>query len=101
MGTKAAVLAFAQVFAAELLERKIRVNAVAPGFIDTPTLGLASLTSEQRAGFHEIGDQVTPMKRHGTSSEIAKAAIFLAFEATFTTGVELPVDGGISTVDNP
>lgn len=101
MGTKAAVRAFAQVFAAELLDRKIRVNALAPGFIDTPTLGLASLTPEERKEFHDIGDQVTPMKRHGTVAEIADAALFLAFDATFTTGIELPVDGGISTVDNP
>jgi len=101
MGTKAAVKAFAQVFAAELLDRKIRVNALAPGFIDTPTLGLASLTSEQRKDFHAIGDQVTPMKRHGTVTEIADAALFLAFDATFTTGIELPVDGGLSTVDCP
>ncbi|HMO52685.1 MAG TPA: SDR family oxidoreductase [Kiritimatiellia bacterium] len=101
MGTKAAVRAFAQVFAAELLDRKIRVNALAPGFIDTPTLGLASLTPEERKEFHDIGDQVTPMKRHGTVSEIADAALFLAFGATFTTGIELPVDGGLSTVDNP
>lgn len=101
MGTKAAVRAFAQVFAAELLDRKIRVNALAPGFIDTPTLGLASLTPEERKEFHDIGDQVTPMKRHGTVAEIANAALFLAFDATFTTGIELPIDGGISTVDNP
>lgn len=101
MGTKAALRAFAQVLAAELLDRRIRVNALAPGFIDTPTLGLASLTSEQRQAFHEVGDQVTPMKRHGTVAEIADAALFLAFDATFTTGIELPVDGGLSTVDNP
>jgi NAD(P)-dependent dehydrogenase (short-subunit alcohol dehydrogenase family) len=101
MGTKAAVRAFAQVFAAELLDRRIRVNALAPGFIDTPTLGLASLTPAERKEFHDIGDQVTPMKRHGTVAEIASAALFLAFDATFTTGIELPVDGGISTVDNP
>lgn len=101
MGTKAAVRAFAQVLAAELLDRKIRVNALAPGFIDTPTLGLASLTAEQRMEFHDVGNQVTPMKRHGTVAEIANAALFLAFDATFTTGIELPVDGGISTVDTP
>lgn len=101
MGTKAALRAFAQVLAAELLDRRIRVNALAPGFIDTPTLGLASLTPEQRQAFHEVGDHVTPMKRHGTVAEIADAALFLAFDATFTTGIELPVDGGLSTVDNP
>jgi NAD(P)-dependent dehydrogenase (short-subunit alcohol dehydrogenase family) len=37
-----------------------------------------------------------PMKRFGHPEEVAKAAVFLAFEATFTTGAELPVDGGVS-----
>ena len=37
-----------------------------------------------------------PMKRFGTSDEIAKAVLFLAFDATFTTGLEIPVDGGWS-----
>jgi NAD(P)-dependent dehydrogenase (short-subunit alcohol dehydrogenase family) len=37
-----------------------------------------------------------PMKRWGTSEEIAKAVLFLAFDATFTTGAEIPVDGGWS-----
>ncbi len=39
---------------------------------------------------------MVPMKRFGTSDEIAKAVLFLAFDATFTTGAELPVDGGWS-----
>lgn len=98
-GTKAALLAFARGMAAELLPRRIRVNAVAPGFIDTPTLGLPGISPEDRDAFARAGDEATPMKRHGTMQEVARAALFLAFDATFTTGVELPVDGGISTVD--
>ena len=39
---------------------------------------------------------INPMKRWGTSEEVAKAVLFLAFDATFTTGAELPVDGGWS-----
>lgn len=101
MATKAAVRAFSQVLAAELLARKIRVNCLAPGFVDTPTLGVAGLSSEERAAFAAIGDAMTPMKRHGRMDEVAAAALFLAFDATFTTGVELPVDGGLSTVDAP
>ena len=101
MATKAAVRAFSQVLAAELLGRNVRVNCLAPGFIDTPTLGVAGLTTEERRALAEIGDLATPMKRHGTVDEIAAAALFLGFDATFTTGIELPVDGGISTVDSP
>jgi len=100
-GTKAAVRAFARAFAAELLPRRIRVNAVAPGFINTPTMGVAGFSAEERAALMKVGDEVTPMKRHGTSEEVARAALFLAFDATFTTGVELPVDGGLSTTDAP
>jgi NAD(P)-dependent dehydrogenase (short-subunit alcohol dehydrogenase family) len=94
-GSKAALRAFAQVFAAELVTKGIRVNAVGPGFIDTPTLGVAGLTSEERAVMAKLGDQVTPMKRHGTADEVARAAVFLAMDATFTTGIELAVDGGL------
>ncbi|AKJ31904.1 SDR family oxidoreductase [Caldimonas brevitalea] len=101
LGTKAAVTAFVRSFAAELLPRRIRVNAVAPGFIDTPTLGLAGLTPEQRAEVSALGDAITPMQRHGNMIEVARAALFLGFDATFTTGVELAVDGGLSTVAVP
>ncbi|MCW7536797.1 SDR family oxidoreductase [Aquabacterium sp. A7-Y] len=101
LGTKAAVTAFVRSFATELLPRRIRVNAVAPGFIDTPTLGLAGLSPSQRAEVAALGDAITPMQRHGKMNEVARAALFLGFDATFTTGVELPVDGGLSTVTVP
>ena len=97
-GTKAALRAFAQVFAAELVSRGIRVNTVGPGFIDTPSMGVAGLSEEERAGLKKLGDEVTPMRRHGSADEVARAALFLAFDATFTTGVELPVDGGLAQI---
>jgi NAD(P)-dependent dehydrogenase (short-subunit alcohol dehydrogenase family) len=97
-GSKAAVRAFAQVLAAEMLSRGVRVNTVGPGFINTPTLGVAMLSSEERAQMEALGDRVTPMKRHGTVEEIARAVLFLGFDATFTTGVELTVDGGLKHV---
>jgi NAD(P)-dependent dehydrogenase (short-subunit alcohol dehydrogenase family) len=100
-GSKAAVRAFAQVFAAELISRGVRVNTVGPGFIDTPTMGVAGLSEEERAALKKLGDNITPMRRHGTVEEVARAALFLAFEATFTTGVELPVDGGLAQVGAP
>lgn len=93
-GSKEALRAIAQVLAAELLPRRIRVNSVAPGFIDTPTMGVAGLTEQERAEFLAQGERSTPLRRNGTVEEVAKAALFLAFDATFTTGVEFPVDGG-------
>lgn len=99
--TKAAVRAFAGVLAAELLDRRIRVNVLAPGFIDTPTLGVAGLSREEREALLHLGNSLTPWRRHGSVEEIATAALFLAFDATFTTGTELAVDGGISTITNP
>ncbi|QSB17377.1 SDR family oxidoreductase [Natronosporangium hydrolyticum] len=99
--TKAAVRAFAHTMAAELVGQNIRVNTLAPGFIDTPTLGVAGATAAERAELHQVGDAVTPMKRHGTPAEVAEAALFLALHATFTTGTELQVDGGISGIESP
>lgn len=93
-GSKAALWSFAQGFAAELLPRGIRVNAISPGFIETPSMGVDA-TEEWKAGFSALGDEATPMKRHGTAEEVAKAAMFLAFDATFTTATKLPVDGGL------
>ena len=95
-GAKAALRSFARTFAAELLPRGIRVNAVSPGPTETPIIGKAfpdkatadQLTAQMR--------EAVPMKRFGTPEEVAKAVLFLAFEATFTTGSELPVDGGWS-----
>ena len=91
---KAALRSFARTLAAELLPREIRVNAVTPGPIDTPIIGKAF--GDQAAQIREMMIGMSPMKRFGTSDEIAKAVLFLAFEATFTTGAELPVDGGWS-----
>lgn len=93
--TKAALVSFASGFAAELLPRGIRVNVVSPGFIDTPTKGVAGLSSEEREAFKQVGSDVTPMKRNGTAEEVARAVLFLGFEATFTTGAKFAVDGGL------
>ncbi|NGN68161.1 SDR family oxidoreductase [Streptomyces sp. A7024] len=94
--SKEAVRAFAHVLAAELVPRRIRVNAVAPGFIKTPTMGVPGLSDEERREFEREGDLITPLGRHGTAEEIATAALFLAGDATFTTNVELAVDGGLA-----
>src|SRR5690606_25875380 len=100
-GAKAAVLAFARAFAAELLPRRIRVNCVSPGFVKTPTMGVYGAKPEEIEAFAREGDAVTPMKRIASVEEIARAVLFLGFEATFTTGAELVVDGGLTTVVAP
>ena len=91
---KAAVRSFARTLATELLPREIRVNAVSPGPIDTPIIGKMFSDKDAAAQLREKMTAMTPMKRFGTSDEIAKAVLFLAFDATFTTGAEFPVDGG-------
>ena len=93
---KAALRSFARVLAAELLPRGIRVNAVTPGPIDTPIIGKAFPDKDMAAGVAQQMREANPMKRLGTGEEVAKAVLFLAFDATFTTGAELPVDGGWS-----
>ena len=94
--TKAALRSLARTFAAELLPREIRVNAVSTGPTDTPSWGKAFPDKDAAAQLREKMTGMVPMKRWGTSDEIAKAVLFLAFDATFTTGAELPVDGGWS-----
>ena len=92
---KAAVRSFARTYAAELAPRGIRVNVVSPGYTDTPTMGVTGVPAEVLASFKETGDEITPLKRHATPEEVAAAVLFLAFDATFTTGADLPVDGGL------
>jgi NAD(P)-dependent dehydrogenase (short-subunit alcohol dehydrogenase family) len=93
---KAALRSFARVLAAELLPREIRVNAVTPGPIDTPIIDKAFPAKDVAAQVTEQMRDLNPMKRLSRPEEIAKAALFLAFDATYTTGAELPVDGGWS-----
>lgn len=94
-GAKGAIRAMAKGIAGALLPRGIRVNVISPGFIDTPTMGITDLSEEDRKGLMALGDEITPMKRHGTVEEVAAAVLFLAFDATFTTGARLTIDGGI------
>ena len=97
--TKAAVRSFARTWTTDLKDRRIRVNAVSPGPIDTPGLNdlVASTgTGEQRLKM--LSDSV-PLGRLGTPDEIAKAVVFLASDdSSFITGAELFVDGGFAQV---
>jgi NAD(P)-dependent dehydrogenase (short-subunit alcohol dehydrogenase family) len=93
--SKAALRSMTRGLARELLPRRIRVNAVSPGPIDTGILN-RSLPAEAVEPTITQMREANPMKRFGRPEEVAKAVAFLAFEATFTTGAELAVDGGTS-----
>jgi len=95
--TKAAVRSFARTWILDLKERKIRVNAISPGPIDTPGLdGLAQGAGEQLKASLIAG---VPLGRLGVPDEIARAAVFLASDdSSFVTGTELFVDGGAAQI---
>lgn len=97
--TKAAMRSLVRTLSVELAPRKIRVNAMSPGPIETPVWGKMDLTEEQANGFKEQVKTMVPLGRMGTSEEIAKAVLFLASDdASYVNGVELPVDGGMAQV---
>jgi NAD(P)-dependent dehydrogenase (short-subunit alcohol dehydrogenase family) len=97
--SKAAVRSFARGWAMELKDRKIRVNAVSPGPIETQALEKAGLTPEQAQQAAEQFVSQVPLGRRGKPEEIAAAVVFLASdESSYITGVELAVDGGMAQV---
>jgi NAD(P)-dependent dehydrogenase (short-subunit alcohol dehydrogenase family) len=97
--TKAAVRSFARTWTTDLKDRRIRVNAVSPGPIDTP--GLNDLVASTGAGEQRLRmiSSGVPLGRLGTPDEIAKAVVFLASDdSSYVTGTELFVDGGMAQV---
>jgi len=94
--TKAALRSLARTAAAEFAGRNIRVNAVAPGPIATPIFGRTGLPQEAIDDFAKEIIQKVPLKRFGQPEEIAGVVAFLASsDASYITGVELNVDGGL------
>ncbi|WP_343707990.1 SDR family oxidoreductase [Flavobacterium sp.] len=94
--SKAAVLSLNKVFAVELASRKIRVNAVSPGPIETPLYGKVGLEKEEVEGLGSALGEKILLKRFGQSAEVAKTVSFLASDdASFITGSEIVVDGGL------
>jgi NAD(P)-dependent dehydrogenase (short-subunit alcohol dehydrogenase family) len=97
--TKAALRSLARTAAAELAERGIRVNTVAPGPIVTPIFGRAGIPKE---AVDEIAKELVakvPLKRFGQPEEVAATVAFLASQdASYITGVEINVDGGLGQV---
>ena len=87
---------FARTWTVELKHRKIRVNAISPGLIDTPIFnGLAQSEEQIKLG---VVDPI-PMGRRGTPDEVAKAVLFFASDdSSFITGIELFVDGGSAQI---
>ncbi|CAF1167251.1 unnamed protein product [Didymodactylos carnosus] len=97
--TKAAVRSFARCWTVDLKERKIRVNALSPGPIDTEGLQGLGNSEEEKKGFLDAMKASTVMGRLGTPDEIAKAAVFLASDdSSYVTGIELFVDGGAAQI---
>ncbi|MDP2902051.1 MAG: glucose 1-dehydrogenase [Methylovulum sp.] len=97
--TKAAVRSFARTWTAELKARKIRVNVVSPGLIETPIFATMGLSEAQ---IDEFGTNITtqvPLGRFGQPEEVAQAVLFLASsDSSYVAGVDLYVDGGMVAV---
>jgi NAD(P)-dependent dehydrogenase (short-subunit alcohol dehydrogenase family) len=97
--TKAAVRSFARTWTTDLKDRRIRVNAVSPGPIDTPGLRELLASSEVGEQRKEMISTAVALGRLGTPDEIAKAVVFLASDdASYITGIELFVNGGFAQV---
>ena len=94
--SKAAVLTIAKNLSAELLPRKIRVNAVSPGPVATPLHSKLGVPEKEHM---EQTAAAVPLGRFGTPQEIAKIAVFFASEdSSFVLGAELIADGGMATL---
>jgi NAD(P)-dependent dehydrogenase (short-subunit alcohol dehydrogenase family) len=94
--SKAALRSLGITLAVELAPRRIRVNTITPGPINTPIGGKMGLTPEQMAGFGEMIARV-PLNRPGEAEEVAAAALYFASDdSRFTTGTELRIDGGLT-----
>jgi NAD(P)-dependent dehydrogenase (short-subunit alcohol dehydrogenase family) len=97
--TKAAIRSFARTWTVELKHRKIRVNAISPGPIDTPGVNGLAQTKEQIEQIKTSLMASVPMGRMGNPDEVAKAASFLASDdSSYVTGIELFVDGGMAQI---
>ena len=97
--SKGALRSYARVLTTEVKSRKIRVNSIAPGPIETPIYGKMGLPQDVLDGLGESFGQQIPLGRFGSSEEIANTALFLASDdASFVNGIEIEVDGGMSQI---
>ncbi|MFD1873657.1 SDR family oxidoreductase [Hymenobacter bucti] len=97
--TKAAIRSLARTFTTDLKARRIRVNTISPGPIETPAFNAVLDTPEKMAAFKAQMVSGVPLGRMGDADEIAKAVVFLASDdSSYVAGVELFVDGGTAQV---
>ena len=95
--SKAAVEAFARSWALELKDRRIRVNVISPGPVETPLLDKLGIGADARAGLDDAMAAAIPLGRMGQADELARAALYLASdESSFVTGANLRLDGGMA-----
>jgi NAD(P)-dependent dehydrogenase (short-subunit alcohol dehydrogenase family) len=93
--TKAAVRSFARTWSAELIGRGIRVNALSPGYTETPIFGKLGMSEAQLQQLASQATKDVPLGRFGQPSEMATAALFLASsDSSYIVGAEINVDGG-------
>jgi NAD(P)-dependent dehydrogenase (short-subunit alcohol dehydrogenase family) len=97
--SKAAVRSFARTLTVDLRYRKIRVNAISPGQIDTRALNDLMQNEEQSRQLKKELVSTVPLRRMGTPDEVANGVTFLASdESSYITGIELFVDGGAAQI---
>lgn len=95
--SKAAMISWTQVLAAELGKNAVRVNVVCPGIVDTPIHDFHSYPEAEKSRILQSMNSLQPLGRIGQPEEIAKAIYFLASaDSSWTTGSVLSVDGGIN-----
>jgi NAD(P)-dependent dehydrogenase (short-subunit alcohol dehydrogenase family) len=95
IAAKGAILSLTRTMAVDFAADGIRVNAIAPGAIETPMLKRSFARHADPESVREASRNRHAMKRFGKPEEVAEAALYLANDASsFTTGVVLPVDGG-------
>ncbi|MBL4707016.1 MAG: SDR family oxidoreductase [Flavobacteriales bacterium] len=95
--SKAALNSYTRTAATELAPKGIRINALNPGPVETPIFGKTGMPEEQLNQFAAAMQERIPLKRFGKAEEIAKLVAFLASDdASFITGSEYNIDGGIS-----
>jgi NAD(P)-dependent dehydrogenase (short-subunit alcohol dehydrogenase family) len=97
--SKAALVSLAKTLSSELVDRNIRVNVISPGIVDTDLFKKMNCSNFIGDAYVKGALVLTPMKRIGTASEVAKSFIYLmSDESSFITGTELCIDGGLAQV---